>query len=75
LEEKIHSGVAIIEDDILRVLEKSEKIINEHIKKKEMLENTELESRGPWGFGPESERIGELPYRVISYERNYEIAT
>lgn len=72
-DEKIYLGYAINEDDILEISENGE-ILNRAHKKGDGPGNY-----GNWnpvglGFGPDGQRIVELPFRVISYDKNYEIA-
>ncbi|TXE12446.1 hypothetical protein [Algoriphagus aquimarinus] len=71
-EEKIYLGYSINEDDILEISEDG-KILNRAHRK-----GDGPDLYGTWnpiglGFGPNGQRIVELPFQVISYNKNYEI--
>lgn len=71
-EEKIYLGYSLTEDDILEISENGEILAREHKK------GDGPELYGNWnpiglGFGPDGQRIVELPFQVISYDKNYEI--
>lgn len=71
-EEKIFLGYSTNEDDILEISEKGE--ILKRINRKGEGPNL----YGSWnpiglGFGPNGQRIVELPFRVFSYDENYEV--
>lgn len=71
-EEKIYLGYSLNENDILEIS-----------KGGEILKRTNKTGDGPgnygnWnpmglGFGPASQRIVELPFQVISYDKNYQV--
>lgn len=70
--EKIYLGYAINEDDILEISENGE-ILNRAHKKGDGPGNY-----GNWnpiglGFGPDGQRIVELPFRVMNYDKNYDV--
>lgn len=69
--EHIYLGYSEVEDDILEISENGE--IIKRVNKKG--EGTGYGNWNPIGlaFGPNKERIVELPFRVISYDPNYEI--
>lgn len=71
-EEKIYLGYSINEDDILEISEDG-KILNRTHRK-----GDGPDLYGTWnpiglGFGSNGQRIVELPFQVISYNKNYEI--
>ena len=71
-EEKIFLGYSTVEDDILEISEKGE-----------ILKRVNRKGEGPnlygsWnpiglGFGPNGQRIVELPFNVFSYDKNYDV--
>ncbi|SFT64949.1 hypothetical protein SAMN04489724_1407 [Algoriphagus locisalis] len=71
-EEKIFLGYSTSEDDLLEISETGE-----------ILKRTNRKGEGPnlygnWnpiglGFGPNGQRIVELPFAVFSYDKNYEV--
>lgn len=70
--EKIYLGYSLTEDDILEISESGEILKRVHRK------GDGPENYGTWnpiglGFGPNNQRIVELPFRVISYNQDYEI--
>ncbi|MFC5626904.1 hypothetical protein [Algoriphagus winogradskyi] len=70
--EKRYLGYSINEDDIVEISESGE-ILNRAHRKGDGPSNY-----GNWnpiglGFGPEGQRIVELPFELISYDKNYEI--
>lgn len=72
LKEKIFLGYSINEDDILEISESGE-ILNRAHKKGDGPTNY-----GNWnpiglGFGPDGQRIIELPFELICYDKDYEI--
>ncbi|WP_439487633.1 hypothetical protein [Algoriphagus sp.] len=72
LEEKIYLGYSQTEDDILEISEEGEILRREHKKG----EGPGLYGkRNPTGlcFGPNGERFVELPFQLISYDKDYQI--
>ncbi|MCS5490271.1 hypothetical protein [Algoriphagus limi] len=71
-EERIYLGYSMVEDEILEISEEGE-VLN-RIKKKG--EGPDL--YGNWNpigisFGPNQERVVELPFRIVTYDANYEV--
>ncbi|WP_339757677.1 hypothetical protein [Algoriphagus aquimarinus] len=71
-EEKLYLGYSLNEDDILEISENGEIINRVHRK------GDGPNFYGTWnpiglGFGPNGQRIVELPFQVISYNKDYEI--
>ncbi len=70
--ENIYLGYSLTEDDILEISESGEILKRVHKK------GDGPENYGTWnpiglGFGPDKQRIVELPFQVISYNQDYEI--
>ncbi|WPR74257.1 hypothetical protein [Algoriphagus sp. NG3] len=71
-DEKIYLGYSLTEDDILEISEEGEILRREHKKG----EGPGLYGkRNPTGlcFGPNGERFVELPFQLISYDKDYQI--
>ncbi|MEB2777013.1 hypothetical protein SYJ56_16975 [Algoriphagus sp. D3-2-R+10] len=71
-DEKIYLGYAINEDDILEISE------NGTITNRVNMKGDGPGKYGNWnpiglGFGPDRQRIVELPFAVFSYNKNYEV--
>ncbi|PZX48913.1 hypothetical protein [Algoriphagus chordae] len=71
-EENIYLGYSLNEDDILEISEDGAILNRAHRK------GDGPDHYGTWnpiglGFGPNGQRIVELPFQVISYNKNYEI--
>ncbi|NVJ84747.1 MAG: hypothetical protein HWE15_00470 [Algoriphagus sp.] len=71
-EEGIYLGYSMVEDEILEISEEG-KILN-RVKKK----GEGPDFYGNWNpigisFGPNQERVIELPFRIVTYDSNYEV--
>ncbi|NVK48377.1 MAG: hypothetical protein HWE09_01320, partial [Cyclobacteriaceae bacterium] len=71
-EEGIYLGYSMVEDEILEISQTGE--ITNRVKKKG--EGPGL--YGNWnpigiGFGPKEERVVELPFRIVTYDSNYDV--
>lgn len=71
--EKIYLGYSLTEDDILEISESGE-ILNRINKKGDGPGNYGNWNPTGLGFGPDNQRIVELPFQVIAYSPEYEIS-